>query len=141
MNRRTGSRQHKRTIPKLSEMEWEIMKPLWAKGAMAARDIYREVPKKHGWAYKTVKTMLSRLVKKGVITYEQIGNSYLYRAAYSRTEITRDATVSFIQRVFDGALNPFLAYFAERVSPEELKRLKRALARLEKEKSGNNEGT
>ena len=80
------------------------------------------------------------LAKKGAITYDQIGNSYLYRAAHSREEVTRAATRSFVQRVFDGALNPFLAYFAESATPEELTRLKRELARLEKEKSSNRDG-
>ena len=129
-----GSGRKGTDVPKLSELEWEILKPLWEKGPMAARDIYQEVPKKYGWAYKTVKTMLSRLAKKGAITYDQIGNSYLYRAAYSRREMTRAATKSFVQRVFDGAIHPFMAYFAESASPEELRRLKRELAKIEKEK-------
>jgi BlaI family penicillinase repressor len=134
MHNVTRGGRRKDAIPKLSEMEWEILKPLWEKGPMAARDIYREVPKKYGWAIKTVKTMLSRLVKKGALTYDQIGNSYLYHAAYTREEMTRAATRSFIQRVFDGALNPFVAYFAEGATPEELKRLKRELAKIEREK-------
>ena len=136
MERSSKSDRRRGDIPKLSEMEWEILKPLWEKGPMAARDIYREVPERYNWAYKTVKTMLSRLVKKGAIAYDQIGNSYLYRAAYSRSEMTRDATTSFVQRVFDGAIHPFVAYFAENASPEELKRLRREVAKIEKEKLG-----
>jgi BlaI family penicillinase repressor len=131
--------QGKADIPRLSELEWEILKPLWEKGPMAARDIYQEVPKKYGWAYKTVKTMLSRLVKKGAITYDQIGNSYLYRSVHSRDEMTSSATRSFVQRVFDGALAPFLAHFAETVPEEDLKRLRRELSRIEKEKSKRGE--
>ena len=41
------------------------------------------------WAYKTVKTLLSRLVAKEAIEYDQIGNSYLYRAAVDRDVATR----------------------------------------------------
>ncbi len=134
MKQSSESGRRRDSIPKLSEMEWEILKPLWEKGPMAARDIYREVPESYNWAYKTVKTMLSRLVKKGAITYDQIGNSYLYRAAYSRGEMTRAATKSFVQRVFGGAIHPFIAYFAESASPDELRRLKRELAKMEKEK-------
>ena len=120
-------------IPKLSDMEWEILKPLWEKGPMAARDIYEEVPKEHAWAYKTVKTMLARLVKKGALTYDQIGNSYLYRPVYPRGEMTHAAVTSFVQRVFDGALNPFLAYFAESVSEEELRVLEAELAHVDED--------
>jgi BlaI family penicillinase repressor len=120
--------------PRLSEMEWEIMKPLWEKGPMAARDIYAAIPDQYGWAYKTVKTMIARLVKKGALTYDRIGNSYLYRAAYTREEMTREATGSFIRRVFDGALSPFFAHIVQHVSDEELEALKSELARLERRK-------
>jgi BlaI family transcriptional regulator, penicillinase repressor len=121
--------------PRLSELEWEIMKPLWDHGPMAARDIYDKVPDTYGWAYKTVKTMLARLVKKGVIAYDQIGNSYLYRPVYSRKQMTREATGSFINRVFDGAMTPFLAHFVEHVSKDELRALRSELERLEKKKN------
>ena len=124
----------RRRTPKLSEMEWEIAKPLWEKGPMAARDMYQHVPQEYGWAYKTVKTMLARLVKKGVLTYTQVGNSYLYAAAYGRDEITRAATGSFIDRVFDGALRPFLAHFVEQASEEELRVLRSELTRLSRER-------
>ncbi len=99
---------------------------------MAARDIYAAIPENYGWAYKTVKTMLARLVKKGVLAYDQIGNSYLYRPVYSRSEMSREATRSFVRRVFDGALSPFFAQFMEQVSPAELEVLKAELARIEK---------
>ena len=129
----------RKEVPKLSEMEWEVIKPLWKHGPMAARDIFQTIPDKYGWAYKTVKTMLARLVKKGALSYEQVGNSYLYRAAYSQDELSRDATRSFIRRVFDGALSPFMAQFMEDVTPEELEVLKSELSRLEKERSGKRE--
>ena len=122
--------------PKLSELEWEILKPMWEHGPMAARDIFEHVSREQRWAYKTVKTMLARLVKKGALRYDQIGNSYLYEPAFDRPEMTRAATHSFIRRVFDGALNPFLAHFAEHVSSEELQAIKKELNRIEKERRG-----
>ncbi len=115
--------------PRLSEAEWEVIKPLWTHGPMAARDIYAALPEDCGWAYKTVKTMLSRLVKKGALTFDQVGNSYLYRAAYSRAELTQAATGSFIERVFDGALRPLVAHFVEHASREELQAIRAELER------------
>ena len=117
--------------PKLSELEWEIMKPFWESGAMAARDLYARVGEQRRWSYKTVKTMLARLVQKGALKYEQIGNSYLYEAAYDRDVMTRAAASSFVERVFDGALTPFLAFFAERATPEELAVIRQELKRIE----------
>ena len=68
----------------LSPAEWEIMKIFWDRGPLAARDVYAQLPKKRGWAYKTVKTLLSRLVAKEALAYDQVGNSYLYRPAVDR---------------------------------------------------------
>jgi BlaI family transcriptional regulator, penicillinase repressor len=129
-----GKRQgaSRRVVPRLTEMEWDVVKPLWEKGPLAARDIYQLVPEERGWAYKTVKTMLARLVQKRALTYVQVVNSYLYEAAFTRKEITKAATRSFVQRVFDGALRPFVAQFMEQVSPEEIEVLKTELARIER---------
>ena len=58
------------TSPSISNAEWEVMKVLWNRGGLAARDVYAALPEGHGWAIKTVKTLLSRLVAKGVVEYE-----------------------------------------------------------------------
>ena len=120
--------------PKLSDAEWDVLKAFWEKGPLAARDVFEAVSGERAWSYRTVKTMLSRLVTKGALTYEQVGNSYLYRPAYSRDEITRAATGSFIDRVFDGALRPFVAHFAESISDEELALLKSEIRAIEERK-------
>jgi len=123
----------KKRIPRLSELEWEIVKPLWEKGPLPAREIYQHTPPDQKWAYKTVKTMLARLVKKGVLRYTEVGNSYLYEAVFSREEMTASAAGTFVRRVFDGALQPFFAHFVERASEDELRVLRTELARLSRE--------
>lgn len=105
---------------------------------MAARDVYAALPEGHGWAYKTVKTMLSRLVAKGALDYEQVGNSYLYRAVFSRNEVTRTEVGKFIDRIADGALGTVLAHFVEEreLSDEEIFRLRELLDQKELESRG-----
>ncbi len=78
-----------KSVPAISAAELEVIKTLWDRGAMAARDVFAALPDGHGWAYKTVKTLLARLVAKGAVAYEQVGNSYLYRPAVSREQVTR----------------------------------------------------
>lgn len=133
------SKKARKTLPKLSDTEWEILGPIWEHGPMAARDLYKHVSENQDWAYKTVKTMLARLVKKGALDYDQVGNSYLYRAAYSREDMTSAAASSFIKRVFDGALNPFFAHFAEDASDEEIAHLRAELNRIEKKRKKGDE--
>jgi BlaI family penicillinase repressor len=117
------------STPQLSPAEWEIMKILWEAGPLAARDVFARLPNKRSWAYKTVKTLLSRLVAKGALAYEQIGNSYLYRPAVGREQATRQEVRNVFQRLASEAFSPVLAQFIDEaeLSAEEIRELKRLL--------------
>lgn len=115
--------------PKLSAAEWEVMKVLWDAGPSAARDVYAQLPDDCDWAYKTVKTLLSRLVAKEAVEFDQIGNSYLYRAAVDREVATRDEVKGVIGRLMGEAFSPVLAHFIDEaeLSDVEIAELKRQL--------------
>lgn len=116
-------------LPALSPAEWEIMKLLWDEGPLAARDVFARLPKERGWAYKTAKTLLSRLVAKEAVAYDQVGNSYLYRAAVDRQAVTRREVRSVFQRVISEACSPVLAHFIDeaKLSDAEIRELKQRL--------------
>jgi BlaI family transcriptional regulator, penicillinase repressor len=127
--------QHDDQTP-LSPAEWEVMKILWDHGPLAARDIFAHLPEKRGWAYKTVKTLLSRLVAKEALAYDQIGNSYLYRAAVDRQRMTRQEVRSIFERLISEASAPVLAQFIEEaeLSDEDIRALKRQLDQKRKDR-------
>jgi len=127
----SGSEARGEAPPSISNAEWEVIRALWTRGAMAARDVYAALPEGHGWAYKTVKTLLSRLVAKGAVEYEQVGNSYLYRPVYTREQMTRKEVKGFVDRVLEGSLMPLLAHFIEErdLEKEELEQLTRLVER------------
>ena len=107
------------------------MKVVWEDGPMVARDVYARLADNQTWGYATVKTLLRRIVKKGWLDYDQIGNSYLYRAAVPREKAVFAAIRDFSKRVLDGALAPFVAYFATQndLTPEDLDELEQILKR------------
>jgi BlaI family penicillinase repressor len=113
----------------LSPAEWEVMKILWEQGPLAARDVFAALPKSRRWAYRTVKTLLSRLVAKKPLAYEQVGNSYLYRAAVDRQNMTRREVRSVFHRLISEACAPVLAHFIDEadLSDAEISNLKRQL--------------
>ena len=113
----------------LSPAEWDVMKIFWDHGPLAARDVFGKLPPDRGWAYKTVKTLLSRLVAKGALAYDQIGNSYLYRAEIDREAMTRTEVRNVFQRLMSEASSPILAQFIEEadLSDADIKQLKRLL--------------
>ncbi|TWU30309.1 Penicillinase repressor [Bythopirellula polymerisocia] len=113
------------------------MKVLWDQGSLAARDVFAALPHENEWAYKTVKTLLARLVAKGALDYEQIGNSYLYHAAVQRETMTRQEVRSLFQRVRGMTLSPVLAKFIEEVplSEQEIQHLRQLLEEKRKQNS------
>ena len=115
------------------------MKVLWEFGPCAARDVFANLPTNHGWAYKTVKTLLSRLVAKNAVEYDQIGNSYLYRPAVDRDIVTRQEVRGVFGRLMSEAFAPVLAHFIEEaeLSDDEIKQLK---TQLDNKRSAKNRG-
>ncbi len=113
----------------LAPAEWEVMKILWDEGPLAARDVVARLPKQRDWAAKTVKTLLSRLVAKNAVAYDQVGNSYLYRAAVDRMAVTRQEARSVLRRLMSEAVSPVLMHFIEEadLSDAEIRELKRQL--------------
>lgn len=113
----------------LAPTEWEVMKVLWDQEKAAARDVHAALPEQ-GWSDRTVKTLLSRLVAKGAVDYEQIGNSYLYRPAIERQAATRQEVRSVLGRVVSQTLTPLLSAFVDEadLTDDDIAELERLLA-------------
>jgi BlaI family transcriptional regulator, penicillinase repressor len=120
--------------PRISDAEWEVMNVVWANPPITASEVVDALARPTGWNPRTIKTMLNRLVKKGVLGFEQHGKAYLYKPLVRRAECVRRESRSFLERVFDGAAGSLLVHFAENteLSREEIRRLKSILARREK---------
>jgi len=118
-----------KSLPRIADSEWRIMKLFWKRSPKSAQDVIDELAGEVDWTGKTIKTLLGRLVKKGALGYEKQGRSYLYFSRINEGECKREETRSFVNRVFDGALKPMLASFVEdgNLTPEELDELRRIL--------------
>jgi BlaI family transcriptional regulator, penicillinase repressor len=118
-----------KSIPKISEAEWEIMKVLWEKSPLSAGEIIEKLSAQDDWHPKTAKTLLNRLVKKKALGFDKEGRAYLYRPLVRETDCVQAASDSFLDRVFGGSLTPMLAHFVERkkMSADQIRELKRLL--------------
>lgn len=113
----------------LTDSEWELMKILWECAPASVNEIAEKAKDAVQWHPKTVRTMLIRLDKKGIVDYVMQNNIQHYRPLYSREECESTATESFLQRVFDGALTPMVAHFTtkRRLTAEEKAALRELL--------------
>ncbi len=123
------SKKKPEAVPSVSPAEWEIMETFWKCGPQAARDVFAALPRENSWDIKTVRTLLSRLVEKGVLEYDQIGNSYLYRAAFSRDQLVCREVRNVANRVLDGSVSALFAAFIqeEELEPEEIEKMRALL--------------
>lgn len=120
----------KPNTPQISEAEWEVMKALWEGGEPTAGEVARRVAQWKDWHPRTVKTLLSRLVRKGAAEMkEATGGRFVYRAKATREACRRDESRSFLARVFDGQVGPAVVQFVQeaKLSRREIEELKRIL--------------
>ena len=94
---------------KISDSELEVMKVLWQAGdALTVTEIRETLQKMRGWEATTVKTLVSRLVTKGVLQQEK-RNVFYYTPLLSEQEYNNWATHDLIRRVYHGSARDLVA--------------------------------
>ena len=119
----------KKRLPRISESEWRVMQILWEDGPLTANEVVNRLSGEVKWTPRTIKTLISRLVKKSAVKFQEEGTRYRYAAAVAESECIRSETQSFVRRVYQGAMKPALAAFLEdaELSPQEIDELQEIL--------------
>ena len=119
-------------VPRVTDTEWELMQVIWqAKSPISAFEIIERLnAAEKGWHRKTVRALLARLVAKKALSYDAHGRVYFYYPLVTEDECVAAASDSFLERVFDGAIEPMIAHFVGRYrlskkGAEELRRILR----------------
>lgn len=120
--------------PKITEAEWTVMRVFWQLGEASLGDVVRALEDQLEWKPRTVQSLMRRLVEKGALVSESQGRDFRYRPAFTQDECQLDEGRSFLQRVFEGRLTPFVAAMVEKqeVSKDELRELRALLDEAEK---------
>jgi BlaI family penicillinase repressor len=120
----------------ISEAEWQVMNVVWSDQPIEAQQVIEQLAEANGWSNATIKTMLHRLVKKKVLAFDVDGKRYLYRACLRRSDCVRQASRSFLDRVFGGSAAPALMHFVKtsKLSVEEVAELRGLLDQKETKK-------
>ena len=121
----------------LLESEWAILRVVWEKEPCTAPEVQETLVESKGWAYTTVKTIMDRMVKKGLLATEKLRNLYLYRAAITQPQAQHNEILQTVKRAFNGALTPMMHFLIENetLSNEEYHELEQILKRKKRERS------
>jgi predicted transcriptional regulator len=103
-------------VEPLTPAEWKVMRVVWGLGGAgcAARDVYTEAGRRHGWSASTVKTLLRRLVEKGYVRTTAVGNSFLYRPARSALSSLKGAADALLEHALEGTTGPLIAHMVRK---------------------------
>lgn len=84
---------------KISDSEWEVMRVIWTMGQSTAKEITDLLSTNKNWKSATVKTLLGRLVKKGVLEPEAQGKKFIYTPSVSEEATVRSATENLFSHI------------------------------------------
>jgi predicted transcriptional regulator len=120
-------------MAQISEAESQIMEALWRKAPLSAEQIIEKVAKENGWAPGTVRTLITRLLRKKAIAGARSGEGYFYTPLIERADWVQAESQGLLDRLFKGQLAPMVAHFAEhrQLSAKEIRQLKALIARIE----------
>ena len=94
---------------KITGSELEVMKLLWhAEDALPVTEIREKLQESKGWEPATIKTLISRLVSKGVVRQEK-RNVYYYSPLIGEQEYNAWATDDLIHRLYNGSARDLVA--------------------------------
>lgn len=115
--------------PSISDAEWCVMHEIWRAEPVTSGEIVDRLSESTDWTAGTIKTLLHRLVQKGVLDFQRKGNRYLYRSNVSESECIDQASDQLLHTVFQGRPVPMLAYLVQsaRLSGAEVEALRELL--------------
>ena len=111
---------------RISDAELEVMKVLWeARRELPVTMIREKLQERKGWEPTTIKTLVSRLAGKGVISQEKCGVFY-YKPLVTEQEYNEWVTNNLVDKVYQGNVKNLIATLvnSDGLTPEDLKELR-----------------
>ena len=120
----------------VSDAESIVMEVLWSRSPLGSDEVVAALSARTDWAEPTIKTLLNRLLKKGVIRAERDGRRYLYSPVLTREAWVASQSEGVLDRLFGGRVAPLVAHFSERgkLSQTDIDELRRLIGELDDER-------
>lgn len=126
----------------LTPAELRLMKVLWDRGESTVAEMVTSTAAEGELAYTSVLTTIRILETKGYVSHRQEGRAFLYSSSVGEMEAGRSEVRQVLSRFFDNSRERLLLSLLgdEEISPEELKRLKEAIALVPDDAESDGQG-
>jgi predicted transcriptional regulator len=120
---------------RLTAPQLEILRVLWEKGEATVTDIHRALLAERELAPTTIATLLSRLEKRGLVTYRTEGRQYVYRAVLLEKDAQQHALVEVTRGLFAGDVPGMVSQLlsSHEIRPGDLTRVRELIDAKERE--------
>ena len=125
-----------KTLPQISEAEFEVMKIIWKHAPISTNEITEKLTRTTKWSPKTIQTLIKRLVTKGALSYEKQSRVFVYTPLIEEKEYIGQESHSFLERYYDGDITAMLSAYIEddKLSESEIDTLRSLLAKGSKDR-------
>ncbi|MFK5970709.1 MAG: BlaI/MecI/CopY family transcriptional regulator [Candidatus Marithrix sp.] len=89
----------------INPLEFKVLKLLWNSAELSSSDIVELLDNMYGLQRKTTKTLLSRLIKKGLLIFTLNGREYIYTANIDKESGVQVVFNKFMRDYFDNDLS------------------------------------
>lgn len=100
-----------KTLPQISEAEFEVMKVIWKHAPISTNEITEKLTQTTKWRPKTIQTLIKRLVTKGALSYEKQSRVFVYTPLIEEKEYIGQESCSFLERYYDGDITAMLSAY------------------------------
>jgi BlaI family transcriptional regulator, penicillinase repressor len=97
----------------LTGSEWPVIKVVWEAEPCTAPIVQEKLLKSTGWTYSTVRTLMDRMVAKGILKARKEGKVTVYQSAVTRRHAQRSELLYALKHAFNGALAPMVQCLLE----------------------------
>ena len=118
----------------LTDLQLALMRVLWERGEATVSEVQEALAPERDLAATTVATLLSRLAKRGVVSYRSQGRQYVYRAAVTEDAV-RQSLAADLADLFEGDVAAVVSHLlaARDVDADDLARVKQLIEAKEAE--------
>ena len=117
----------------ISAAESQVMEALWRKAPLTPEEIIAATAKANDWGPGTVRTLITRLLRKGALAGARQEGGYFYTPLVSRADYLQSESQMLLDRLFGGQVAPLMAHFVsqQKLTTADIKKLKKLIEELE----------
>lgn len=100
----------RRRDTRVTPLQLQILRLLWSRGEATAEEVRTGIEGETSLALTTVRTLLKRLERRGVVGHRTLGRVWRFRAEISEADVVAASVRGVVQTLFAGRTDLFVQY-------------------------------